>query len=100
MEHNLFKEPVRILMGLGIPRDIETVFQAYTFLSERRSDPLDTDHILARKTCLAAINRSVDAETARAAFLRYAERHDMLAPDLDEAVTVRSDRIATDRLAS
>ncbi|MFD2236995.1 DUF982 domain-containing protein [Aureimonas populi] len=89
MEHNLFAEPVRVFAGLGVPREIKTVFQAYTFLMEMPGHRDRADHIVARKACLAAMNHRVEAQTARSAFAAFARRVGILVPEVDEAAAAQ-----------
>ncbi|WP_185983035.1 DUF982 domain-containing protein [Aureimonas mangrovi] len=86
MEHNAFEEPVRVFAGLGIPREIKSVFQAYTFLSEMPGHRNDPAHSMARKACLAAMDHRVEAETVRSAFERFARRAGILAPDVGDVI--------------
>lgn len=83
MSHTLFSRPVRIFVGLGMPRNIDSAFQAYAFLSELPKDGRELR--AAREACLAAINGLGDVERARQAFVDYAERTMMLVDDIEPA---------------
>ena len=91
MKPDMFEKPVTILLGLGIPTEVKSVMQAYQLLMEWRST---TDHSreLALKACKAAINGEIDAQTARAVFVAFAERHDLLAPEISGLIAQNSKR--------
>lgn len=86
MEHDVFDQPVRVLAGLGIPRDIETAFQAYTFLNELPYDRSKPNYLMTRRACWAAMDGGGDAQKARAAFAAFAERAGILAPEVEDIV--------------
>jgi hypothetical protein len=89
MKPDKFKTPVTILTGLGIPTTVETVLHAYQRLMDWPAANRDNAHAIATNACLAALNGHVDAETARGLFVAFAERQDVLAPDLDMLVAIR-----------
>ncbi|WAJ26879.1 DUF982 domain-containing protein [Antarcticirhabdus aurantiaca] len=90
MGHSRFKKPVRVAVGLQAPRNIETPLQAYSFLTEHAGDYQTLPHRLARQACLGAIEGGFDAETARAAFVGFARRAGILAPEVDDVVAARA----------
>lgn len=59
------------------------------FLSDWRVSQRDAAHALALKGCLAAMCGDVETETARGIFASWAERHDILAPDVAAFVASR-----------
>lgn len=83
MSHTVFSRPVRIFVGLGMPREIDNAFQAYAFLSELPKDGRELR--AAREACLAAINGLGTVERAREAFVSYADKAMMLVDDLEPA---------------
>jgi hypothetical protein len=77
-----FERPVVILTGLGHPSAIASAMEAYMFLADwpiRKRDPV---HGFALKACLAAIRGEIEADTARGLFVSWAEKHDLLAPEV------------------
>ncbi|MCW8060716.1 DUF982 domain-containing protein [Agrobacterium tumefaciens] len=91
MKPDMFEEPVTILLGLGIPTEVKSVMQAYQILMDWRNAG-DGSRELAFKACKAAINGEIDTETARAVFVAFAERHDLLAPEIRSWVAHSSKR--------
>jgi len=89
MKPDKFKKPVTILTGLGIPTTVASVLHAYQLLMEWPAANRDDAHAVATNACLAVLNGYVDAETARGLFVAFAERQDVLVPDLDLLVAIR-----------
>ncbi len=87
MKPDMFEEPVTILLDLGIPTEVKSVMQGYRILMDWRN-PADQ----SRELCKAAINGEIDAQTARAVFVAFAERHDLLAPEIGSLVAHSSKR--------
>lgn len=83
MKPDMFRQPVTILVGLGFPAEVQTVMDAYRHLVEWPSVNRDTAHSVALKACSAALRGDIEAETARGLFAAFAEKHDLLAPDID-----------------
>lgn len=77
-----FERPVVILTGLGHPAAIASAMEAYMFLADWPVSRRDPVHGFALKACLAAIRGEIEPETARGLFASWAERHDLLAPDV------------------
>lgn len=88
MKPDTFETPVTILTGLGIPTPVKSVLQAYQLLMNWPVATRDRAHTIATNACLAALNGHVEAETARGLFVAFAERQDILAPDLDMLVAI------------
>ncbi|KRE02295.1 hypothetical protein ASE63_08015 [Bosea sp. Root381] len=82
MKNDLFERPVIILTGLGHPTAVSSVMEAYMFLADWPTSKRDPAHGFAMKACLAALRDEVEAETARGLFASWAERENILAPDL------------------
>ena len=80
MEHNQFQHPVRVLVGLGFPTDIQSVKDAFVLLDEWPPSKRNAAHGVALNACRAALAGEVDAETARSTFVAFARRMDLLLP--------------------
>jgi hypothetical protein len=91
MKPDMFEEPVTILLGLGVPTEVKSVMHAYQILMDWRNRD-DHARSLALKACRAVLNGDVDAQTARAVFVAFAERHDLVAPDIDSLIAGRRGR--------
>ena len=91
MKPDMFEKPVTILLGLGIPTEVKSVMHAYQILMDWRN-AADHSRELALKACKAAINGEIEAQTARAVFVAFAERHDLLAPDIGSLIAKNSKR--------
>ncbi|KRE05045.1 hypothetical protein ASE63_25110 [Bosea sp. Root381] len=87
MNSDHFRRPVVILTGLGHPTAVSSVMEAYTFLADWPPIKRDAAHSFAMKACLAALQDEIDAETARGLFASWAERQDILAPDLSSFIS-------------
>jgi hypothetical protein len=81
MKPDMFEKPVTILLGLGIPTKVNSVMHAYQILMDWRN-PTDPARELALKACRAALKGDIDAQTARAVFVAFAKKHDLLAPEI------------------
>jgi hypothetical protein len=92
MKPDMFETPVTILTGLGIPTKVCTVMHAYRLLLEWPVSRHDPARALALKACRAALNGDIDAETARGVFVAFAEKHDLLAPDVNVVVAGQTRR--------
>jgi hypothetical protein len=100
MEHNLFQQPVRILVGLGFPAEIRTVKEAYALLSDWPSSRRNSAHTTALNACRAALANEIDAETARATLVAFAKRQDLLAPESEGSIAARMTGRLGPRIAS
>jgi hypothetical protein len=74
-----FDKPVRVWVGLGFPRQINTVVDAYQFLLEWCGN--SPEQKAAIRACQAALVGDVDAETARGVFVAFARKKDILFKD-------------------
>ena len=86
MEYNIFKNPVVVLVGLGVPSQVRSVTEAYALLRDWPLSKKEVAHTMALNACRAALSGEVEAETARSMFLAFARKHDALAPDFEVAV--------------
>lgn len=89
MKPDTFNTPVTILTGLGIPTPVRSVLQAYRILIDWPAPGRDRAHSIAMNACLAALNGHIEAETARGLFAAFAERQDVLVPDVDMLLAIR-----------
>jgi hypothetical protein len=89
MKPDMFKTPVRILTGLGIPTSVNSVGYAYRLLVDWPISGRDNAHSVALRACHAALNGEIDAETVRGLFVAFAERQDLLVPDAEPLVAIR-----------
>lgn len=77
-----FERPVIILTAFGHPTAISGAMEAYMFLADYPPSRRDALHKMAAKACLAAVGGEIEADTARGLFASWAERNDILAPDV------------------
>ena len=83
MMRQSFNRPVTVLVGLGMPVDIGTVMEAYDLLDNWPPSLRNPTHSVAHNACKAALIDLVDAETARAAFVKFARKNDLLVAEHD-----------------
>ncbi|THK39152.1 DUF982 domain-containing protein [Ensifer sp. MPMI2T] len=86
MEHDCFRHPVTILVGLGFPAEIHGVREAYAWLNEWPPSKRNPTHAIALNACRAVFAGEIDAETARGTFVAFARRANLLAPDTEAIV--------------
>jgi hypothetical protein len=86
MKPDTFDKPVRILVGLGVVREIRNALEAYMFLNDAPGYMRNPAQLMALKACKAAVLGEIEAETARGAFEAFARKQDLLGPDLDYLV--------------
>lgn len=84
-----FARPVVILTRFGVPTAVSSAMEAYMFLTDWSVAQRDATHSLALKGCLAAVRGDIEIETARGLFASWAERRDILAPDVTAFVSSR-----------
>lgn len=89
-----FEEPVTVLVGLGFPARIESAMEAYALLADWPPASRSGAHTVALNACRAAINGEIDAETARATFVAFARRNDILASESMPAISGTQTQIA------
>ena len=78
MRSQAFRKPITVLVGLGFPRDIRTVFEAFQFVNEWCGN--SPEQRAALQACKASLAGYIDPETARGVFEAFARRKDILAP--------------------
>ena len=74
-----FEKPVRVWVGLGFPRQINTVADAYQMLLDWNGN--SPEQKAAIRACKAALAGDVDAETARGVLVAFARKKDILVED-------------------
>lgn len=74
-----FEKPVRVWVGLGFPRQINTVVDAYQFLLDWCGN--SPEQKAAMRACKAALAGDVDSDTARSIFVAFARKKDILVED-------------------
>lgn len=79
MQSSIFDRPVTILVGLGYPKQIKTVFEAYQFLMDWSGN--SPEQRAAARACKAALAGDIEPATARGVFVAFAAKKDLLAPD-------------------
>lgn len=83
-----FHEPVNVLIGLGFPTAIRSVFMAHHIVSEWPSGLRGPRHAAALEACRKALNGESSARDARAAFEAFARRADILIEDTGPVIAV------------
>lgn len=71
-----FEKPLRVFVGLGFPRQLNTVVDAYQFVLDWGGN--SPEQRAAVRACKAALAGDVDAETARGVVAAFARRMDIL----------------------
>jgi hypothetical protein len=82
-----FERPVVVLTRFGVPTAVSSAMEAYMFITDWPVSQRDAAHALVLKGCLAAVRGDIETETARGMFASWAERRDILAPDVPAFVT-------------
>jgi len=78
-----FKTPVTLLVGMGHRVEVRTVMDAYVLLNDWPLSQRNATHAQALNACKAALIGEVDVETARANFVAFARRNDLLVQPVD-----------------
>lgn len=76
-----FVKPIRVWVGLGFPRQLNTVADAYQLAMEWCGN--SPEQKAAIRACKAALTGDVDAETARGIFIAFARKKDILMEEGD-----------------
>lgn len=74
-----FKEPVKVWVGLGFPRQLNSVVDAYQFAMEYCGN--SPQQRAAIRACKAALTGEVDPETARGIFVAFAKKKGLIAEE-------------------
>ncbi|MFI0844412.1 DUF982 domain-containing protein [Mesorhizobium sp. IMUNJ 23232] len=76
---NDFEKPIRVFVGLGFPRQLNSVVDAYQFLLDYPGDC--PEQRAATRACKAALLGDIEAKTARGVFAAFARKKDILIED-------------------
>lgn len=87
MDCTRFEEPTTVLVGLGFPARVESAMEAHALLADLPPAGRNGAHTVALNACRAAIKGEIDAETARATFVAFARRNDILPSDTLSAIS-------------
>lgn len=79
MLSQLFEKPVRVWVGLGFPRQLNTVVDAYQFVTQWCGN--SPEQTAAIRACKAALAGEIDAEPARGILVQFAKRKEILVED-------------------
>ena len=82
MKPDMFKQPV-ILGRSRFRAEVGSVMDAYPHLCEWPASLRNTAQLMALNGCGGAVRGGIEAETARGHFAAFAEKHDLLAPEID-----------------
>lgn len=74
-----FKKPVFIFVGLGFPRKVESIWDAFVVLNEWPTRGPEHEAVL--NACRAGMSGKFDAERIREAFEAFAREAGILMPD-------------------
>jgi hypothetical protein len=94
MKTRLFSRPVLIFVGLGFPREVTSVLDAYQVLTEWPAGSRSPIHAKALESCRAALNGEGTVETARTEFETFARRYGILADKVADLPTASARRAA------
>ena len=83
MKEPKFDQPVSVFVGLGFPREVSKVLDAYDILVEWNGIP-DLDRAGAIEVCRKALNGKRNGRDARKAFEGFALNKGILAEDAYE----------------
>lgn len=74
-----FLKPVLVWVGLGFPKQLNSVADAYQVAAEWCGN--SPEQRAALRACRAALAGDIDAETARGVFVAFARKKDILCED-------------------
>ena len=74
-----FLKPVDVWVGLGVPRRLNTVADAYQFASDWGGN--SPEQRAATRALKAALAGEIDPETARGVFVAFARSKDIMVED-------------------
>jgi hypothetical protein len=81
-----FEKPVTVLVGIGFPRSINSVADAYAFLDDWPYTSRTAAHRIALNACRAALAGEIEVETARATFEGFARKANIHAPQFQDLI--------------
>jgi hypothetical protein len=79
-----FENPVCVWVGLGFPRQLNTVVDAYQFVLDWCGN--SPEQKAAIRACKAALTGDIDPETARGVVVAFARKKDILVEEGDMPV--------------
>ncbi len=85
-----FEKPLRVFVGLGFPRQLNTVVDAYQFVLDWCGN--SPEQRAAIRACKAALAGDIDAETSRCVVVAFARKKDILMADGFVAPAVLEER--------
>ncbi len=74
-----FEKPLRVWVGLGFPRQLNSVVDAYQFVTDWCGN--SPEQKAAIRACKAALTGDIDAETARAVVMQFAKKKNILVEE-------------------
>lgn len=88
MNTSKFDRSVAVFVGLGFPREIESVLDAFQLLNEWTGSRGPV-HQIALNTCRAALMGTENVDGARQSLVEFALDRNILAPDALAATAAR-----------
>lgn len=85
-----FPRPVSILVGLGFPRQIDSVDKAFAFLEDYPPLLRDESYQATRDACLDVLSECTTTEEAHDVFCAFARRRGILIDGTLPDVTIRN----------
>jgi hypothetical protein len=76
-----FPQPVSVFVGLGFPREVGDVLDAYKLLNEWPQSSRGADHLAALHACAAVLGGHGTVSDARHALEAFAAARGILAPE-------------------
>ncbi len=74
-----FEKPLRVWVGLGFPRQLNSVVDAYQFVTDWCGN--SPEQKAAIRACKAALTGDIDAETARGVVMQFAKKKNILVEE-------------------
>ncbi len=74
-----FEKPLRVWVGLGFPRQLNSVVDAYQFVTDWCGN--SPEQKAAIRACKAALTGDIDAETARGVVIQFARKKNILVEE-------------------
>src|SRR5690606_12448491 len=81
MSHFAFQRPVTVLVGLGFPRVVTNVYEAFSCLKEVPSLMGDEVHEATCDACRDALSGKCSVDEAHEVFIAYARRRAILVEE-------------------
>jgi Protein of unknown function (DUF982) len=89
MTNKRFEQPIAIFVGLGFPRNVDNVWEAYEALVEWNGNrgPM---HLMALNLCRNALTDDADIKAAYIAFRAFARSRGILVPETISGSTMEA----------